>query len=114
MNRWISACVFLVAATLCACTNATTRADYAPTDHAIVCGTVLDAGTGILEAHALVEGPDGKSTHTDSNGRFALEGFAIGTDGEVTAKTEDGRRASVRLRHLAAGRLEVVLQLAAR
>jgi hypothetical protein len=81
---------------------------------AIVVGTVVDAATGAPVADVKVEGPNDRSTRTDFHGRFELKNLEVGTQGEVKATAEDGRKGRIALRPLAAGRLEVVLHLTAR
>lgn len=84
------------------------------TTHAVVVGTVVDAATGEAVANADVEGPADQKTRSDARGRFEFKPLAVGTEGEITASTNDGRKARVTLRRLAPGRLEVVLQLTKR
>lgn len=78
---------------------------------AIVVGTVLDAASGEPVADVRVEGPEGKHATSDSSGRFQFAAFTVGTEGELTAKTSDGRRGRVKLRKLEPRPLEVVIQL---
>jgi len=81
---------------------------------ATVVGTVIDAATGAPVADVKVEGPNDHTARTDSRGRFELKNLEVGTQGEVKAVADDGRKGRVALRPLAAGRLEVVLHLSAR
>ncbi|MDZ4774857.1 MAG: hypothetical protein SGI72_17170 [Planctomycetota bacterium] len=76
-----------------------------------IVGTVIDAATGEAVANVRVEGPRQKSTRSDARGRFVFDDLEIGTEGEVSASTDDGRKARIALRRLAPGRLEIVLQL---
>ena len=94
--------------------NGTTQSAAAISGTAIVCGTVIDASTGEPAAGVRVEGPHGRSANSDKQGRFEFKDLGVGTEGELTAKDDRGRTARVQLRRLAAGRLEVVLQLTAR
>ncbi|MBL8857483.1 MAG: hypothetical protein JNL28_03130 [Planctomycetes bacterium] len=94
--------------------NGKTQAGSAATGSAVVCGTVLVAATGEPAANVRIEGPHGRSTKSDKQGRFELKDLGVGTCGELCAKDDSGRVASLQLRPLAAGRLEVVLQLTAR
>jgi hypothetical protein len=83
----------------------------APTGPApVVVGTVVDARTGKPVPGALVVGPGGVETKSDSDGRFVLRGLAHGAEGDLvgTAKGLSGRN---RLRALEGGVLEVVLYL---
>lgn len=91
--------------------GACTRAVQDARTSAVVVGTVQDAATGQPAADVRVEGPDGHSARTDERGRFTLTGLTVGTEGDLVAKAEDGRTATIRLRRLTAQRLEVVLQL---
>jgi hypothetical protein len=79
---------------------------------AVLMGTCVDAETGARVAGATVGAPGGKSATSDRNGRFEIHGLRSGEGGVVTASDSDGRRASLTLRPLAPGTLEVVLQLA--
>ncbi|MBK7877208.1 MAG: hypothetical protein IPJ77_15945 [Planctomycetes bacterium] len=79
---------------------------------ATIAGTLLDAASGEPVPNVTVRGPRSSSSRSDERGRFELDGLAVGDEGEVTAETGDGRRASVPVRPLRAGRLEVVLHLA--
>jgi len=81
---------------------------------ATVVGTVIDAATGAPVADVKVEGPNDHTARTDSRGRFELKNLEVGTQGEVKAVADDGRKGRVALRPLAPGRLEVVLHLSAR
>ncbi|MBI5363753.1 MAG: carboxypeptidase regulatory-like domain-containing protein [Planctomycetes bacterium] len=90
--------------------NASTTAANGP---ARVAGTLLDAATGAPAPDVTVTGPHGRTARSDARGRFALDGLRVGDEGEVTARAGDGRSASVHLRPLKSGTLEVVLHLAA-
>lgn len=79
-----------------------------------VAGSVVDAATGDPVAGARIDGPRGRTARSDARGRFLLADLGVGTEGEIRATASDGRAASVRLRALQAGRLEVVLQLTRR
>ena len=76
---------------------------------AIVRGTVLDASSGRPLAGALVQGPGGKQTTSDKDGRFELQHLPVGAGGEIVATTQDGRSGRNQLRSLREGVLEVVL-----
>lgn len=114
MHRIVTPIVLLAvlvfgASCMGACTNA---GHGASNDHtALVVGTVVDAATGKPVADAIVRGPNGKEVRSDEHGRFELAALETGTSGDVKAKTSDGRSATVPLRHLSAGTLEVVLHL---
>lgn len=90
--------------------TASTSATNGP---ARVAGTLLDAATGAPVPDVTVHGPRGRTARSDIRGRFVLEGLRVGDEGEVTAQSGDGRRASIHLRPLQSGTLEVVLHLAA-
>jgi hypothetical protein len=111
MNRILTLVVFVCAAWLApACHNGTTSGEGG--DHsAVIVGTVVDAATGKSVANAKVEGPGGRKTSSDDNGRFRFEGLEIGTTGEVKASTSDGRTATVPLRRLSDKKLEIVLSV---
>jgi len=94
----------------CACSGRNDR----PGAEAIVTGTVLDAATGTPLADVRIEGPHGARAVTASDGRFEMEGLREGDEGQVLAQTSDGRRGSVTLRPLPAGRREVVLHVSRR
>jgi hypothetical protein len=85
-----------------------------PGPEVVVTGTVLDAATGEPIAGAHVEGPAGSHADSGRDGRFKLEGLRERDEGEVVARTDDGRAGSVRLRPLAPGGLEIALHLARR
>ena len=91
-----------------------THSGSAKDGRARVVGTVVDAASGDVLANVKVDGPNGRSTRSDAHGRFEFTDLEIGTEGELTAATDDGRKARVPLRRLAVGRLEVVLQMTAR
>lgn len=92
-----------------ACTNGVREAQRAGAT--LVTGTVLDAATGEPAAGVRVEGPGGASARSDEHGRFQMRGIVAGTEGDLVAAADDGRRASVRLRPLTSAPVEVVLQL---
>jgi len=85
-----------------------------PGAEVVVTGTVLDAATGDPVAGAHVEGPAGTRADSGKDGRFKLAGLRERDEGEVVARTDDGRAASVRLRPLAPGGLEIALHLSRR
>lgn len=74
-----------------------------------VVGTTIDAATGRPVAASLTA-PDGTRGRSDEQGRFQLR-LPLGTEGELVAETEDGRRGRVSLRPLVGGELEVVVHL---
>jgi len=76
----------------------------------VVTGTTVEARSGKPLAGALVRGPGGIETKSDSHGRFVLRGLALGTTGELVA-TADGLTGKNALRALESGTLEVVLYL---
>ena len=88
------------------------RAPSRPGAEAFVTGTVLDAATGAPVEGARVEGPAETRAVSGSDGRFELAGLRERDEGEVVARTDDGRVGRVRLRPLAPGRLEVALHVA--
>jgi hypothetical protein len=94
----------------CTCGSPTNR----PGAEAIVTGTVLDAATGIPVEGAHLEGPAGTRATSGSDGRFELTGLRERDEGEIVARTDDGRTGSVRVRPLAPGRLEVAVHLSRR
>ena len=85
-----------------------------PGAEAVVTGTVLDAATGDPIAGAHVEGPAGSRAVSGSDGRFRLEGLRERDEGEIVARTDDGRAGSVHVRPLAPGGLEIALHLSRR
>jgi hypothetical protein len=104
LTRFVIANLAIVAA---ACTQQVSQ----NTRSAIVVGTVLDAASGEPIAEVRVEGPGGKHATSDASGHFQFAAFPVGTEGEITAKTADGRSGRVMLRKLEPRPLEVVLQL---
>jgi hypothetical protein len=78
---------------------------------AVVFGTTVDALTGEPLAGVTVQGPGGASTVSNDEGRFLLAGLPEGAQGELVARTADGREAKNLLRPLRNARLEVVLRL---
>ena len=97
----------LVCVCACACSGSKDR----PGEEATVVGSVIDAATGKPAPGIRLEGPSGCTATSDDDGRFEMEGLRAGDSGEIVAKATDGRRGVVTLRPLAAGRLEVVVQL---
>jgi len=92
--------------------NAASARSLAPVGQAgppLVVGTTIDAATGRPIAASLTA-PDGTRATSDAEGRFRLR-LPLGTEGELVAETEDGRRGRVALRPLVGGELEVVLHL---
>ena len=78
----------------------------------VVIGTVIDAATGEPLPGVEILGPDGSSTRSGADGRFALKGMARGTSGRLLATAGDGREGAVTLRPLAGGSpLEIVLRV---
>ena len=104
LTRFVIANLAIVAA---ACTQQISEA----TRTAIVVGTVVDAASGEPLADVRVEGPGGKHATSDAAGHFQVAAFPAGTEGELTAKTADGRSGRVMLRKLEPRPLEVVIQL---
>ena len=106
----------------CACHNRgesgtpgeTSRPESPAEGTAIVCGSVIDLKSGAPASGVSVVGPGGKATRTDDQGRFELRGLALGTAGEVRARTDDGREALNVLMPLGHERREIVMHLAAR
>jgi hypothetical protein len=86
-------------------------AHAAPPEPPLVSGTVLDGRSGEPLSGALVLAPDGSETRSGDGGRFELRGLQPGLAGELVGTTEGGLQGRIRLRPLAAGRLEVVLRL---
>lgn len=78
---------------------------------ATIAGTLLDAASGEPVPNVTVRGPRSTSSRSDERGRFELDGLRVGDEGDVVAETGDGRRATLRVRPLRSGRLEVVLHL---
>jgi hypothetical protein len=83
-------------------------------EQATVHGTVVDAATGEPLSGIKITGPHGTKCVSGAGGRFALEGLHAGDSGEIAASASDGRVATLALRPLRAGDLEVVLRLARR
>jgi hypothetical protein len=111
MKRIVTLVILLCATWLVsACHNGTSSGEGGDRS-AVIVGTVVDAATGKSVANAKVEGPGGRKTTSDDAGRFRLEGFEIGTTGEVKASVSDGRSASVVLQRLSEKKLEIVLHL---
>lgn len=81
---------------------------------ALVVGTVVDAATGEPLAGIKVVGPHDSQCVSGRDGRFELEGLRAGDAGTLSASASDGRAATLALRPLGPGRLEVVLRLAQR
>jgi hypothetical protein len=78
---------------------------------AAVIGTCIDAESGERLAGVKVEGPHGASAVSSRDGRFEMRGLRAGDGGNLVASLSDGRSASLTLRPLSAGDMEVVLQL---
>ena len=78
---------------------------------ASVSGTTVLAATGRPLGGVLVRGPGGLETTSDAQGRFVLEGLAVGVSGVLEASSDSGLVAKNRLRPLKSGVLEVVLRL---
>ena len=76
-----------------------------------IAGTLLDAASGEPVANVTVRGPRSSTSRSDERGRFELRGLAVGDEGDVNAEASDGRKASLRVRPLRGGTLEVVLNL---
>ena len=104
----------LVALLVLALTGACGGPKSRPGAEIAVTGTVLDAATGEPVAVAHVEGPAGARATSGKDGRFKLEGLREKDEGEVVARTDDGRSASVRLRPLVPGGVEIALHLSRR
>jgi len=78
---------------------------------ATITGTVVDAESGAVVAGVSIEGPGGARAKSDERGRFTLSGLPVGGEGQIVARSQDGREAVNRLRPLRPGTLEVVLRL---
>lgn len=102
----------LVLAALVACSRPAASTTDRDLTVPIVSGTVVDARTGEPLSSVTVHGPADHDAKTDSDGRFEMTGLALGATGDLTVKLDDGRTASVHLRPLRKGRVEVVLHLA--
>ncbi|HUR27851.1 MAG TPA: carboxypeptidase-like regulatory domain-containing protein [Planctomycetota bacterium] len=85
-----------------------------PEGTASVCGTVIDLQSGEVAAGVEVALTGGFTARTDDHGRFQIDGLALGTRGEVFARSADGRTGTVTLLPLAHERHEIVLNLKAR
>ena len=94
-----------------ACSPAEKHTSGGATHAATVSGSVVDAENGEAVAGVRVEGPRALHASSDAHGRFELEGLVEGDSGSVVAHAKDGRKASIELRPLAPGRLEIVLRL---
>jgi hypothetical protein len=79
---------------------------------AVLTGTCIDASTGERLSGIQVEAPGGKRAVSNRDGRFEIRGLNAGQGGVVAATSSDGRQASLPLRPMNAGTLEVVLRLA--
>lgn len=114
MKHILAAALLVLSVLFASCgTNGSHDGHPADTSARIV-GTVVDAATGTPVANVKVEGPNDRSTRSDSQGRFEFKDLEVGTRGEVKAALDDGRKGSVALRPLASGSLEIVLHLFAR
>jgi hypothetical protein len=78
----------------------------------VLTGTCVDAATGERLSGVKVEAPGGKSAVSGRDGRFEIRGLNAAQGGIVAASSTDGRQASVPLRPMSAGTVEVVLRLA--
>jgi len=105
----LAACLLASVLPLVGCRDEGVATADKSSGRATIRGTVLDRATGAVVSDARVEFPDGRSGVTDDAGRFELGDFALGTTGEVRIRASDGRRASVQIRPLGPGLLEVVL-----
>lgn len=114
MKHILSFVALVALAFFAACGSDGVHAAGGKDSRARIVGTVIDAATGAPVANVKVEGPEGRKARSDAQGRFELEDLEVGTQGEVKATADDGRKARITLRRLAPGRLEVVLQLTAR
>jgi hypothetical protein len=108
--------LLLVIAGVSACGGGTreSTSHSASGERVTVLGTVVDAATGEPVSGIKVIGPHGTQCVSGSGGRFELEGLHVGDAGELAASASDGRAATVPLRPLHPGDLEVVLRLARR
>lgn len=116
MKRYAAILVVLLAAACSARENGSGSGgsrDHRNVDpsSATIVGTTLDAATGEPLEGVEVTAPGGAHATSGPDGRFSIPGLAIGTEGTLTARASDGRKAENRLRPLRAGELEVVLRL---
>ena len=81
---------------------------------AVVSGTVIDAATGEPLGGVKIVGPHGTQCVSGGDGRFELDGLHAGDAGAISASGSDGRAATLELRPLRPGVLEVVLRLSPR
>lgn len=109
--HWMCVCAIALAAACAPTTTSGGGLHDRGAQVASVSGTVLDAQSGEPISGAVVTGPEGAKARSDKQGRFLLSGLAVGTDGTIAARAADGRKASVPLRPLSEGRLEIVLHL---
>lgn len=106
------ACLVWLCLTLsgCACGDGG-QAPPAEVAEAGVHGTVVEAGTRLPLSGASVTAPDGSRVRSDAQGRFRIDGLALGLQGELSAEAPGGLTGSVPLRPLRPGVLEVVIHL---
>lgn len=112
MKRALALALALSCVSLAACGGRDAQHTGAADGEASVVGTALDARNAQPLGGVLVRAPGGAQARTSADGRFELGGLPLGAQGELEAEGEHGLRASVRLRPLRPGRLEVVLHLA--
>lgn len=82
-----------------------------PPTRASIQGTVLDRATGAVVAGARIDFPDGRTATSSDTGRFDVGDFDLGLAGELRVRAEDGRAATLAIRPLRPGDLEVVLHV---
>lgn len=98
-----------VLATGCACDTRREGRGENP-DRPRIVVHVLDASDGEPVAGARIVGPRGVEAKSAADGRAELE-LQSGDEGELSARSDDGRSGSVQLRRLAPGVLDVVIHV---
>lgn len=94
-----------------ACSNPSQEARRQESGAALVTGTVVDAATGERVEGVRIDGPHDTHCVSGTGGRFELGGLHVGDEGELAARTNDGRKGHLTLRPLREGTLEVVVSL---
>jgi hypothetical protein len=84
-----------------------------PLGSASLCGTVIDLSSGEVAPDVEVVLTGGITVRTDERGRFQIDDIALGTRGEVLARSSDGRVGTVTLLPLSHERREIELNLKA-
>jgi hypothetical protein len=88
------------------------HSDKTESAEATLTGTCVDAESGERLSGVKIVAPGDKTAVSGRDGRFEIHGLHAGDEGTLEASLSDGRKASLTLRPLRPGALEVVLQLA--